>query len=70
MYQWLNKKLADSATVQTNSGEPTFWGLWNFKGPFPTSNNLTNYRDTLRLYEMGIGVYSKVNIKYFNLSLK
>jgi hypothetical protein len=28
--------------------------------------NFTNYRDILRPYEIGIGAYSKVNIKYFN----
>jgi len=28
--------------------------------------NFTNYRDILSLYEIGIGAYSKVNIKYFN----
>jgi hypothetical protein len=29
--------------------------------------NFTNYMDILRPYEIGIGAYSKVNIKYINL---
>jgi hypothetical protein len=29
--------------------------------------NITNYRDILRSCLIGIGAYSKVNIKYFNL---
>ena len=28
---------------------------------------MTNYRDILRPYEVGIRVYSKVNITYFNI---
>ena len=29
--------------------------------------SFTNYRDILRPFLIGIGAYSKVNIKYFNL---
>jgi hypothetical protein len=32
----------------------------------PKFGNFTNYRDILRPYEIGIGAYSKVNIKYIN----
>ena len=32
----------------------------------PKFGNFTNYRDILRPYEIGIGAFSKVNIKYIN----
>jgi hypothetical protein len=34
--------------------------------PRPQFGNFTNYRDILRTYEIGIGAYSKVNIKHIN----
>ena len=39
---------------------------WDSGAPTPIFGNFTNYRDILRPYEIGIGAYSKVNIKYFN----
>jgi hypothetical protein len=36
----------------------------------PIFGNFTNYRDILRPYEIGIGAYSKVNIKYINPFLR
>jgi hypothetical protein len=42
-----------------------FWGYSFFRIGMCTLVDL-NYRDILRPYEIGIGAYSKVNIKCFN----
>ena len=38
---------------------------WDSSAETPHTN-FTNYRDILRPYEIGIGAYSKFNIKYIN----
>ena len=48
-----------------SQGAHTAWDSSAETPPYKFGN-FTNYRVILRPYEIGIGAYSKVNIKYFN----